>query len=171
MGIVPGLLPIPIPVSTPTSPVQSRQPSAYMAGLMAQPLTQQYRIHLNISMHGVLRDITQEQLRGKRQSVVNDVKRLYFGILQTQSSLESVEENIRFLRELDRLRGRYLREQVVLESESLEVKARLPQAEQDQILLRNNLAIQKEQLNELVGRNILTEFRVNPVPEAHRPGK
>jgi outer membrane protein len=125
---------------------------------MSQPLSQQYRIGLNISMHSVMRDIAQEGLRGKRQTVVNDVKRLYFDILQTQSSLESVEENIRFLRELDRLQGRYLKEQAVLKSEGLEVKARLAQAEQDQIVMRNNLATQKEQLNELMGRNILTEF-------------
>lgn len=168
LGSLPGLLPIPIPVSTPSPAnlTQSRQPTAYMAGLMSQPLSQQYRIGLNISMHGVMRDIAREQLRGKRQAVVNDVKRLYFGILQTQSSLESVEETIRFLRELDRLRGRYLKEQVVLKSETLEVKARLAQAEQDQLLLRNNLATQKEQLNDLLGRHILTEFGVNPVPEA-----
>lgn len=167
VGSLPGLLPIPIPVSTPANITQIRQPTAYLAGLMSQPLSQQYRIGLNISMHSVMRDIAREQLRGKRQTVVNDVKRLYFNILQTQSSLESVEENIRFLRELERLRGRYLKEQVVLKSESLEVKARLAQAEQDQIVLRNNLATQKEQLNDLLGRNILTEFRVNPVPEAN----
>ena len=70
-----------------------------MTGLMAQPLSQQYRIGLNISMHGVMRDIAREQLRAKRQSVASEVKRLYYGILQTQSSLESVEETIRFLRE------------------------------------------------------------------------
>ena len=33
-------------------------------------------------------------------------------------------------------------------------------------MLRNQLATQKEQLNNLMGRNILTEFRVNPMPEA-----
>ena len=33
-------------------------------------------------------------------------------------------------------------------------------------MLRNQLATQKEQLNDLMGRNILTEFRVNPEPEA-----
>ncbi len=168
LGALPGLLPIPIPVSIPSTAnlTQLRQPTAYMAGLMTQPLSQQYRIGLNINMHGVLRDMAREQLRAKRQAVVNDVKRLYFGILQTQSSLESVEENLRFLRELDRLRGRYLKEQAVLKSETLEVKARLAQAEQDQILLRNQLATQKEQLNDLMARNILMEFRVNPVPEA-----
>lgn len=166
VGSFSGLLPIPIPVSTPTNLTQSRQPTAYLVGFMTQPLSQQYRIGLNISVHGVMRDIAQEQLRARRQAVVSDVKRLYFGILQTQSSLESVEETIRFLLELDRLRGRYLKEQVVLKSEILEVKARLAQAEQDRILLRNNLATQKEQLNDLLGRNILTEFRVNPVPDA-----
>lgn len=160
-----GILPISIPISSPTV-IQNRQPSAYLVGFMIQPLSQQYRIGLNISMHAVMRDIAQEKLRGQRQSTVNDVKRLYYGILQTQSSLESVEETIRFLRELDRLQARYLKEQVVLKSESLEVKAKLAQAEQDQVTLRNQLATQKEQLNDLLGRNILTQFRVNPVPEA-----
>jgi outer membrane protein TolC len=166
LGNLPGLVPVPIPVTTPSSIFPSRQPTALMAGLMAQPLSQQYRIGLNISMHNVMQDMAQEGLRGKRQTVVNDVKRLYFDILQTQSSLESVEEDIRFLRELDRLISRYLKEKAMLKSESLEVKARLAQEEQNLMVLRNRLATQKEQLNDLMGRNILTEFRVNPVPEA-----
>ncbi len=166
LGSFSGLLPIPIPVSTPTSLFKSRQPTAYLAALMSQPLSQQYRIGLNISMHGVMRDIAREQLREKRQSVVSEVKRIYFSILQTQSALESVAETIRFLRELDRLQVHYLKEQVVLKSESLEVKARLAQAELDQTEIHNHLATQKEQLNDLMGRNILTDFRVNPVPEA-----
>jgi outer membrane protein len=166
LGNLPGLVPIPIPVTSPTSLFPSRQPTALMAGLMAQPLSQQYRIGLNISMHSVMQDIAQQGLRGKRQTVVNDVKRLYFDILQTQSSLESVEEDIRFLRELDRLISRYLKEKAMLKSESLEVKARLAQEEQNLTVLRNHLATQKEQLNDLMGRNVLTEFRVNPVPEA-----
>jgi outer membrane protein TolC len=166
LGSFQGLLPIPIPVSTPANLIQSRQPTAYIAGLMSQPLSQQYKIGLNISMHSVMRDLAWEELRAKRQTVVNDVKRVYFSILQTQSSLESVEESIRFLRELDRLTIHRLKEKAVLKSQSLEVKARQAQAEQDQIVLHNNLATQKEQLNDLMGRNILTEFRVNPVPEA-----
>ena len=68
LGSLPGLLPIPIPVANPTNLFPSRQPTALMTGLMAQPLSQQYRIGLNISMHGVMRDIAREQLRGKRQT-------------------------------------------------------------------------------------------------------
>jgi outer membrane protein TolC len=166
LGGVPGVLPIPIPITSGTNLFSNRQPTALMTGLMAQPLSQQYRIGLNISMHDVMQDIAREQLRGKRQDVVNDVKQLYYGILQTQSSLESVEESIKYLRELERLRRRYLKEEAVLKSESLEVQTRLAQEEQHQIVLRNQLATQKEQLNDLMGRNILTNFRVNPVPEA-----
>jgi len=159
-------LPIPIPISTPNIDVKSRQPTVYLTGFMTQPLSQQYRIGLNISMHRVLVELSQEKLRARRQTTVNDVKRLYYGILQTQSMLETVEESIRFLREMDRLEGRYLQEKVKLKSESLEVKAKLAQSEQQQVTLKNNLATQKEQLNDLMGRNILTEFAVNPVPEA-----
>ena len=166
LGGIPGVLPIPIPITSATNLVSNRQPTALMTGLMAQPLSQQYRIGLNISMHDVMRDIAREQLRAKRQTVVNDVKRTYFNILQTQSSLESTEEDIKFLRELNRLASRHLKEKTALKSELLDAQARLAQEEQHQIVLRNQLATQKEQLNDLMGRNILTEFRVNPVPEA-----
>ncbi len=166
LGGVPGVLPIPIPITSAPNLVSNRQPTALMTGLMAQPLSQQYRIGLNISMHSVMRDIAQEQRRAKRQTVVDDVKRTFFSILQTQSSLESTEEDIKFLRELNRLASRYLKEKTVLKSEFLDAQARLAQKEQHQIVLRNQLATQKEQLNDLMGRNVLTEFRVNPVPEA-----
>jgi outer membrane protein TolC len=166
LGGTPGVLPVPIPIISAPNLISTRQPTALMTGLMAQPLSQQYRIGLNISMHGVMRDISREQSRARRQTVADDVKRTYFNILQTQSSLESTEEDIKFLRELNRLANRYLKEKTVLKSELLEAEARLAQEEQHQIVLRNQLATQKEQLNDLMGRNILTEFRVNPVPEA-----
>ena len=70
LGGSPGVLPIPIPITSATNLVSNRQPTALMTGLMAQPLSQQYRIGLNISMHGVMRDIAREQLRAKRQTVV-----------------------------------------------------------------------------------------------------
>ena len=73
LGGAPGVLPIPIPITSAPNLVSNRQPTALMTGFMAQPLSQQYRIGLNISMHGVMRDITREQLRAKRQDVVNDV--------------------------------------------------------------------------------------------------
>ncbi|MBI4644508.1 MAG: hypothetical protein HY790_03950 [Deltaproteobacteria bacterium] len=60
------LLPIAIPISSPDIN-KNRQPTAYMVGFMTQPLTQQYRIGLNISMHAVMREMAQEKLRARRQ--------------------------------------------------------------------------------------------------------
>ena len=140
-----------------------------MTGLMAQPLSQQYRIGLNISMHDVMRDIAREQLRAKRQTVVNDVKRTLLRILQTQSSLESVEEHQVFAGTGPVAPAAISRKRRSSNLKVLEVQTRLAQEEQHQIVLRNQLATQKEQLNDLMGRNILTEFRVNPVPEATAP--
>src|SRR5512139_2146841 len=50
LGGTPGVLPIPIPITSAPNLVSNRQPTALMTGLMAQPLSQQYRIGLNISM-------------------------------------------------------------------------------------------------------------------------
>jgi outer membrane protein TolC len=55
---------------------------------------------------------------------------------------------------------------VVLRADSLEVKTRLARTEYETLTLRNALAAQQEQFNELLGRDIRTAFRVSPVPEA-----
>jgi outer membrane protein TolC len=95
---------------------------------------------------------------------VNNVKHLYFGILQTQGSLDAVEETVKFLRELDRVIEDYVSQQAAMKYESIEVKARLSKAEYDAIALRNVLTTQKEQLNNLLGRDIRTDFRVSQLP-------
>lgn len=155
-----------IPIPSTDTLVKEQQPTAYFIGQMTQPLTQQYKITLGVHLRGVMRDIAREQLREQRQSTVDKVKKTYYGILQTQSSMEAAGESIKFLRELDRLEGRYWQQQVVLKSEVLEVKAKLAKSEQQELSLRNNLATQKEQMNDLLGRNILTPFRVQAVPLA-----
>jgi outer membrane protein len=98
--------------------------------------------------------------------VVNQVKQIYYTLLQTQSALEATEESRAFLRELDRVTEHYVRQQTALKSASLNVKSQLAQTEYQALTLRNTLASQHEQLNELLGRDIRTPFHVNPVPEA-----
>ena len=66
---------------------------------------------------------------------------------------------------MNRLASNYLREKTVLKSELLEAQARLAQEEQHEIVLSNQLATEKEQLNYLMGRNLLTEFGSTRCPE------
>jgi outer membrane protein len=132
----------------------------------SQPLLQLYRIALDIREFEAKRDVALQQLRLQQQTVVFDVKQAYYTLLQTQSALEATEENIASLRELDRITDNYLKQQTALKSQSLSVKSQLANAEYQAVTQRNTLASQQEQLNELLGRDIQTPFRVNPVPEA-----
>jgi outer membrane protein TolC len=132
----------------------------------AQPLSQLYRIGLSIEQSEVNRDLALKQLSLQRQTVVSQVKQAYYTLLQTGSALEATEESLVFLRELDRLTEQYVRQQTALKSAALNAKSQLAQTDYQALTLRNTLASQREQLNELLGRDIRTPFQVNPVPEA-----
>jgi len=133
---------------------------------LSQPLSQQYKVGLNIRLAELARVADEQNLRGQKQSVVNQVKQAYYAILQTQSSLASNEENLKFDRELERTTIQLVNEKTALKSESMDVKARIAQEEYNSLALSDTLASQKEQLNILLGRGIRTEFSVVEGPEA-----
>ena len=145
----------------------SRRFTTGIAGVVLEPLSQQHRIGLNIQQASLTRDVEAEALRLVQQVTVDKIKRNYYGILQTQSALESIQEAIRFYRELDRVTGDYVARQVSLRADSLEVKTRLAKAEYEALNLSNQLATQKEQLNNLLGRDIRTEYTVSAVADAN----
>src|SRR5262249_24049847 len=68
----------------------------------AQPLSQQYKIGLGIQLARVGVEAADEQIRSKRQSTVNEVRRLYYGILQAESGKKSLQATVDFLKQLDR---------------------------------------------------------------------
>src|SRR5262249_54021179 len=124
-----------------------RRPTSVFAGLILQPLSQQYRIGLNIEQAKLSRDTERERLRLVKQSAIDRVRQTYYGILQKQSALESVEEVIKSYRELDHVTSDKVTQQVSLKSASLDVKTRLAKAEYEGLNISNDLATQKEQLN------------------------
>ncbi|HEY3138549.1 MAG TPA: TolC family protein [Blastocatellia bacterium] len=144
-----------------------RKPTTVFAGQILQPLSQQYRIGLNIEQVKLARSVEEERLHQVQQSTVDEVKRNYYGILQTQSALESVVEAIKFYRELDRVTDDYVARQVSLRSDSLEVRTRLAKAEYEALNLTNKLATEKEQLNNLLGRDVRAEFRVAAIADVN----
>jgi outer membrane protein TolC len=129
-----------------------------------QPLTQLFRINLNVKSAKINSELAGEDLRAKRQSVAADVKSAYFAVLQTQSSLEALEQSIKLYHELDRVTGDYVLQQVALKSQGMEAKARLAKAEYDALKLRNTIRSQKERLNQLLGQPLDTDFAVSPIP-------
>ncbi len=143
----------------------TRRPTAIFAGQILQPLSQQYRIRLDIKQAGLAREVEGEKLRQAEQTTVNQVKQTYYGILQTQSALDSLQEAIKYYRELDRVMGDNVAQQVSLKADSLEVKTRLAKTEYEALNLTNQLATEKEQLNNLLGRDVRTDFRVAAIPD------
>jgi outer membrane protein TolC len=142
-----------------------RRPTSVFAGLILQPLSQQYRLGLNVEQAKLARNTERERLRLVKQSTIDRVKQTYYGILQTQSALESTQEAITSYRELDRVTSDKVVQQASLKSASLDVKTRLAKAEYEAINLSNELATKKEQLNDLVGRDVRTDFGVNPAAD------
>jgi len=162
-GTFPGIGPIPAENTTLSTP---RRPTASILAQVTQPLSQQYRLGLNLQQLKLGREIAREEVRSRQQSIVSQVKQAYYGILQTQSGLQSTEEATRLYRELDRITNEYVVQQVALKSEGLQVKTQLAKSEYDSLTLRDLLLTQKGQLNHLLGRDIRTDFSVSSVPDA-----
>ena len=131
-----------------------------------QPLTQLYSAHLNIALMKASKQLSEEQLRQQRQQITNSVKEAYYGLLQSQSALDAAEENVKALQEVDRTTQQYVQEKTALPYQGTGVKAQLAQAELQVITLQDTLETQKENLNDLMGRDIRTEFRLGGVPDA-----
>lgn len=136
--------------------------STNMTGLLvsqvSQPLTQLRRIGLQIKQQELGVEISQTQLRAKEQALVNEVKRAYYAILQTRNAARAAEEAVKLYRELDRVTGEYVTQQVALKTDLMDVQTRFAKAEYEVLTLTNALSTQKEQLNNLLGRDVRTEF-------------
>src|SRR4030095_1316817 len=130
---------------------------------VAQPLSQQYKIGLGIQLARVGVSVADEQIRSKRQSTVNEVRRLYYGILQAESGKKSLQATVDFLKRLDWDTDQNVAQKVAWQADSLNFKARLSQAEFELLKLEDPLQTQKQQLNRLMGHDPDTPFDVDPL--------
>lgn len=131
-----------------------------------QPLTQLWSAHLNLELLGVGKKLSQEQLRQQKQQITDSVKQAYYQLLQSQSALDATDENVKALHEVDRTTQEYVRQKTALPYQGAGVKVQLAQAELQQVTLQDTIQTQEENLNDLMGRDLTTEFRLSPVPDA-----
>lgn len=154
-----------IPIPTKDTPIPlSHGVTGYAIANVDQPITQLYQIHLALREEQLSSDKTKQQYKGKQQSAVADVKQAYYAVLQTESAMDAQQALVKQYKETDRLATQYLDQKSILKSESLNAKAQMAQAQQQLIVLRDNLQTQKEHLNDLLGRDIDTPFRTQQVP-------
>ncbi len=129
----------PVP-SKDTSITLSQGFTGYAVAQVAQPLTQLYKIRLAIREQELEVDLAGAKYQGSRQSVVADVKQAYYAVAQTESALHVAEVTVAGYKETDRVMLEYLSEESVLKSSSLEVKAKLAQAQYQVVELNDTLA-------------------------------
>jgi outer membrane protein len=162
-GNFPGIGPVPADDTKVHTPLR---PTLYGIVQVSQPISQQYKIGLNIRLAKLSKRVDEQKLMEQKHAVINQVKKTYYSILQTQSSLKSSEANLKFDMELDRTTEQQVLEKTALKSDSMGVKARIAQERFTTLSLRNTIASQKEQLNSLLGRDVRTDFEIAEVPDA-----
>jgi outer membrane protein len=162
-GTIPGVGPFP---TADTKVTTSRQPIAYVMSQATQPLSQLYKINLGVRAQELSAKIAREKARAERQNLVKDVKQAYYAVLQSESELEAAEANVKQYQELDRVVLQRVSQQAALKSDSLDVKAKFANEKYKLAQLRNTLDSRKEYLNNLLGRDIRTEFETEKVPVA-----
>ena len=162
-GTIPGVGPFPTADTKITTP---RQPIAYVMSQATQPLSQLYKINLGVRAQELSAKIAGEKARAERQNLVKDVKQAYYAVLQSESELEAAEANVKQYQELDRVVLQRVSQEAALKSDSLDVKAKFANEKYKLVQLRNTLDSRKEYLNDLLGRDIRTDFETEKVPVA-----
>ncbi|HEY1304219.1 MAG TPA: TolC family protein [Vicinamibacterales bacterium] len=157
-----GVYPLDGPIPGQTTTLQSPLRFGFIGyASVAQPLTQQYKIGLGIELAKVGVEATAEHIRAKRQGVVNEVRRLYYGIAQAESGRTALRATVDFLEQLDRETGQQVAQRVALEADLLNVKVQLLQAEYELLKMDDPIQTQKEQLNRLMGRPIDSPLEID----------
>ena len=161
-GTYPGIGPIPAAKSEIHTPAVF---TTYMTAFADQPLLQQYKIGLGIRATELGRDIAREDVRAERQKIAAEVRTTYFNLVAAQASVDAAREAVKTLEEAQRTTAQYEAEKTVLRADALDVDARLAKARYDLSVAENGMATQQEALNQRLGREVGTPFRVDPMPE------
>ena len=160
-GTFPGTGPIPGSTTNLHTPAR---PIAIASVTATQPLTQLFRIHLFVSEQRLKVDAARMSFDEDDQKLTDEVRQVYFDVLQSQSQHESQESMVKYLKELQQLTERRFEQQAALEADKLSVRAELAKAVYQLTTIEDTLADRKESLNQLLGRNLQTEYSVESLP-------
>src|SRR5262249_47038090 len=84
------------------------QPTGVFVGRVSQPLSSLIRIRRNLDTLKTGVELAGEQTRADRQKVAREVKRVYYGLQQIDSSLRSVRQTVALYQELAKLTENYV---------------------------------------------------------------
>jgi outer membrane protein len=133
---------------------------------LQQPLTQLYTVRESVRLAETAREMDRAQLTAQRAAAAADVTRLYHRIFAAQGALAAAVEQLGSRRELARTAARLVVEEAALRSDALEADSGVAAAALQVRSIQDGLATAKEQMNRLLGRDVLTPFEVAAVSAA-----
>ena len=136
-GTFPATGPIPAKDSIIHTPAR---PIAITSVTATQPLTQLFRINLSIKEQKLVVELSQQSYFQREQDVVNEVRRAYYALLESQSELASQRALLTYLEELQQLTGRRLQQEAVLKADSLRITAQRSKASYQLTVIENAVA-------------------------------
>jgi outer membrane protein TolC len=143
-----------------------RKPVGTVNVLVAQPLSTQYQLHLQLkALELGLEGTRQDQVK-TRLEVVDQVRRAYYGVVESQSALDSLQASLPYYQESHRLAIENRGKETILESDLLNADAQLLKIQNAISDAGDRVASASESLNDLMGRDIHMQFRVAPIGDA-----
>jgi outer membrane protein TolC len=162
-GVFDGIGPVPSVDTRVTSP---RRPVMMAQASLTQPLSQLFKLNLNVKATSVGRDIELERQRSTMQATAAQVRKAYYGLLQIDAGIRAADAVLDASRALDGVVGERVAQRVALRGDGLQSQLRVAEAAQDRLILQNRRADREEQFNLLLGRDPLTPVVVMPIPIA-----
>jgi outer membrane protein len=130
------------------------------------PVTQQYRIGLEARVAKLEQRIAIERLRQQLDETSSKVKAAYYKLVLDQSLLVDTEDSIKYLHELKKTVADQIKRGNSLKVEEMTVSAKLAKAEYEQTKARNAFSVDRERLNQLLGRELKAGITLEAIPVA-----
>jgi outer membrane protein TolC len=144
----------------------ARKPAGTVNVSVAQPLSTQYQLHLQLQALALGLEGTRQDQEKTRLQVVDQVRRAYYAVVEAQSGLDSLQASLPYYQESHRLALENRGEETILESDLLHADAQLLKIQNAISDAKDRVASASEQLDDLLGRDIHTQFRVVAMSDA-----
>jgi outer membrane protein TolC len=143
-----------------------RKPVGTVNVLVAQPLSTQYQLHLQLRAVAIGLEGARQDQEKTRLEVVDQVRLAYYAVVEAQSALESLQASLPYYQESHRLALENRGKETILESDLLNADAQLLKIENAISDANDRVASASERLNDLMGRDVHTQFRVAAIDDA-----
>ena len=156
-----GTFPATGPIPASDTEIESSSDWSNTVGLtVTQSLTGIYSVTLEVEALSLQERIAAEELRLELQDTAQQVKQQYYQILASESALADSQSSIALYESLVGQLTDQVAEQTALDYQLLDAQAQLAQSKLDALQQVNDIASQKEQLNNLMGRDTQEPFQV-----------